>query len=494
MHPTLRLSVFLLVCIAGIGISSASAADLTATSAGAPTDNRGSLPTGTLAITGATLIDGTGAAPVHNSTIVIADGRIQAAGPSSQMTVPEGMEVLDARGKFIIPGLIDANLHLYLNLDLETLIKYEGRYHEIIIEAAQITLKAGQTTVFDTWGPRAALVKAREMINAAEVPGSRIYLAGNIIGYGGPFSSDFNGASAAHVSRAFARRTDATWEQGTGQHLLWAAPEEVRQEVREYTGLDVDFLKYGASGHELQEMRFISFSPRVQKIIIEEGHRAGLTVQAHTSTTESLDMALDAGVDIITHCDVSGVATPLADETIRKMAESRIPCSVLPVTQRHHDAMLAADPDDPMANFIRIMKINHRKMIEAGVVMLVATDGGIRNPVLAAEATGVAAVDVDSRTTLGEGLFNALVALQELGLEPMEVLKAVTSNTARAYQKDQEFGTLEPGRAGDLVILERDPLKDAANYRTISAVIKEGKVVDRDALPLAPLISSQIIE
>ena len=448
---------------------------------------------GSLAIKGATLIDGTGASPVKNSIVVIQDGRILAAGTASDVTIPDGMEVLDARGKFIIPGLMDANLHLYLNRDLESLIKFEDRYHEVVIEAAQITLRAGQTTVFDTWGPRAALVRARDMINAGEVPGSRIYLAGNIIGYGGPFSSDFNAAAAAHVSRAFARRTDAAWEQGTGQFLLSASPEEVRQAVREYAELNVDFLKYGASGHELLEMRFISFSPRVQQIIIAEGHRAGLTVQAHTSTTESLDLALEAGVDIITHCGVSGADTPLADETIRKLAERKIPCSVLPVTQRRHDAMLAADPDDPMAAYIRTMKINHRKMIAAGVVMLVATDGGIRNPVLAAEATGIAAVEVDSRTTLGEGLFNALVALQELGMQPMELLKAVTSNTARAYRKDQDIGTLEPGKAGDLVILERNPLDDASHYRSIYAVVKDGSVVDREALPLAPLISSLVV-
>ena len=448
---------------------------------------------GSLAIKGATLIDGTGADPVKNAAIVIADGRILAAGAASQVVIPDGMNVVDGRGKFIIPGLMDANLHLHLNRDLETLIKFEGRYHEIVIEAAQITLRAGQTTVFDTWGPRAALARARDMIDAGEVPGSRIYLAGNIIGYGGPFSSDFNPAAAAHVSKMFAQRTDAAWEQGTGQALLWANPEEVRQAVRNYADLGVDFLKYGASGHELLEMRFISFSPRVQQIIIEEGHRAGLTVQAHTSTTESLDMALDAGVDIITHCDVSGTDTPLADETIRKLAERKIPCSVLPVTQRRYEAMLAADPDDPMAGYIRTMKINHRKMIDAGVVMLVATDGGIRNPVLAAEATGIAAVEVDSRTTLGEGLFNALVALQELGMRPMELLRAVTSNTARAYKKDQTIGTLEPGKAGDLVILDRNPLVDAAHYRSIHAVVKDGNLVDREALPLAPLISSMVV-
>ncbi|SVD26020.1 uncharacterized protein METZ01_LOCUS378874, partial [marine metagenome] len=136
-----------------------------------------------LAITGATIIDGTGNRPISNGTILIEDGKITSVGKNRDITIPDNYKKIQARGKFLIPGLMDANLHLFLNIDLETLIKHEDRYHEIVIEAAQIALKTGQTTVFDTWGPRSALVKARDMINAGEVPGSRIYLAGNIIGF-----------------------------------------------------------------------------------------------------------------------------------------------------------------------------------------------------------------------------------------------------------------------------------------------------------------------
>lgn len=448
----------------------------------------------TLVITGGTLIDGTGGKPLRGAAVLIENGRIAAVGSQASMTFPADAQVIDASGKYLIPGLMDANLHLYLNRDLESLIKYEGRYHEIIIEAAQIALKTGLTTVFDTWGPRAPLVQAREAINAGEVPGARIYLAGNIIGYGGLFSTDFNAPAAEFVSKAFARRLDAMWEQGTGQHLLWATPEEVRAAVREYTTLDVDFLKYGASGHDLHEMRFISFSPRVQQIIVEEGHRAGLTVQAHTSTTESLDLAIEAGVDILTHCDVSGAATVLSDATIAKMAERGIPCSIIPVTQRRLDAMKAVDPNHWLPRYTTNMKDNQRRMIKAGVTLLVSTDAGITNPQLAAEASGVAAVQVDARSTLGEGHFNALVALQELGMEPQAILQAVTRNTAAAYKKDKDIGTLETGKIADLVILNRNPLDDAHHYRDIHAVIKAGTLVDIEALPLAPLISSMVVE
>jgi len=445
----------------------------------------------TLAITGATVIDGTGKAAVSDATVLIKDGRIAAVGASRDVAVPAGARRLDASGKYVIPGLMDANLHLYLNGDLETLIKYEDRYHEIVLEAAQITLKTGQTTVFDTWGPRAALIKARDMINAGQAPGSRIYLAGNIIGFDGPLSADFRGPSAAHVSKAFAKRINETWEQGTGRKLLWMTPDEVRAAIREYTRKGVDFLKYGASGHV--DMNFVTFSPRAQRAIVEEGHQAGMTVQAHTTSVESLDLAIEAGLDIVTHGDISGPTRPIPDETIRKLVERKVAVSALPVTERHLQALEKHAPEGILNPYLRVAKTNHRNMIKAGVAMLVSTDAGIQHPVLLAESRTLAADTVDPRVKLGEGHFNALVAFEELGMDRMEILKSATSNVARAYKLDAKIGTLEPGKIADLVILDANPLESARNYRRIHTVIKDGKVVDLNALPVAPIISSMSV-
>ncbi|MCZ6539544.1 MAG: amidohydrolase family protein [Chloroflexi bacterium] len=444
----------------------------------------------TLAITGATIIDGTGNDPLSNGVVLITDGRITAVGTSREVTIPQSATRIDARGKYVIPGLMDANLHLFLNLDLETLILYEGRYHEIVLEAAQIALKTGQTTVFDTWGPRAALVKARDMINAGEAPGSRIYLAGNIIGFDGPLSADFRGQAAPFVSKAFAKRINETWEQDTGRQLMWMLPEEVRSVIREYARKDVDLLKYGASGHV--DMNFILFSPRVQRVIVEEGHRAGITVQTHTTSVESLDMAIEAGVDIVTHGGISGPTTAIPDETIQKIVDRGVAISGLAITQRRLDALIEDAPDGVLTPYMKIQKLNHENMIKAGVILMVSTDAGIENPVLTAESDNPT-VGVDPRTKLGEGHFNALVAFEERGMEPMEILKSATSHIARAYKLDADIGTLEAGKIADLVILDENPLESARNYRSIHSVIKDGRVVDLDALPVAPIISSMTV-
>ena len=442
----------------------------------------------TLAVTGGTVIDGIGGPPVSNGVVVVADGRIAAVGAVADVAVPADATLVDATGKYVVPGLMDANLHLFLNIDLETLIKHEGRYHEIVLEAAQIALKTGQTTVFDTWGPREALAKARDMINRGDAPGSRIYLAGNIIGFDGPLSADFRRQAAPHVSKAFVSRTNETWEQGTGRSLMWMPPDSARAVVREYAGKGVDFLKYGASGHV--DMNFVSFSPAVQRVIVEEGHRAGITVQTHTTSVESFDMAVEAGVDIITHCGITGPTHHLPLAYIRKMVDRGVACSVLSITQRRLDALQKEVPDGVLTPYMKVAKVNHRNMIEAGAVLLVSTDAGIENPVLRAESETLAADTVDPRVKLGEGHFNALVALEELGMDPMEILKSATSHVARAYKVDDRLGTLEPGKAADMVILDASPLESARNYRRIHAVIKDGGIVDRDALPTSPLISS----
>jgi imidazolonepropionase-like amidohydrolase len=84
-----------------------------------------------------------------------------------------------------------------------------------------------------------------------------------------------------------------------------------------------------------------------------------------------------------------------------------------------------------------------------------------------------------------------MMAFEEAGMAPMEILKSATSNVARAYRLERDIGTLEPGKRGDLVILDANPLASARNYRRISSVIKDGKVIDLGSLPTAPVISSR---
>src|ERR1700761_8058266 len=174
---------------------------LIAASAGAASPMR-------LAIVGATIIDGNGGAPIQNGVVLIEDKRIVAVGDAS-LAVPARTRTIAASGKFVMPGLMDANVHLFYVPVPDALVRYEGRYEEVITEAAQIALAQGLTTVFDTWGPRESLTHVRDAINAGTTVGSRVFLAGNIIGLGGPISPDFFKLARSVLAKSEADAIDA---------------------------------------------------------------------------------------------------------------------------------------------------------------------------------------------------------------------------------------------------------------------------------------------
>ena len=183
-------------------------------------------------IAGATLIDGRGGAPVKDAVVVVDGGKFVGAGARGSVDVPAGARTIDAKGKFIIPGLMDANVHLVLGSSIEFIVRHEGRYDQLIEEAAQISLKNGLTTVFDSWGPTQPLLDVRERINSGKIPGARIFIAGNIVGFSGPFGRDFNVAAETTATSPLVRRINRLWEENTGPDLLWMTPEQVGVEIR----------------------------------------------------------------------------------------------------------------------------------------------------------------------------------------------------------------------------------------------------------------------
>src|SRR5436309_4759987 len=123
-------------------------------------------------VVGATLIDGTGGPPVRDAVVVISGRKISAVGPRGAVQVPAGAHEISAAGKYIVPGLMDANVHLVLSKDIEFLVRYEGRYEDLMEEAAQVTLKQGLTTIFDSWGPLQPLLNVRDRIKRGQTVGS----------------------------------------------------------------------------------------------------------------------------------------------------------------------------------------------------------------------------------------------------------------------------------------------------------------------------------
>lgn len=442
-------------------------------------------------IVGAQIIDGVAERPLEGQAIWIEGRRLRAIAPRETLNTPPDVEVLDARGAYVIPGLMNANVHLLMDIRLEVISRYEEQYEELIIEAAQVALKNGLTTVFDTWGPRRPLKAARDRIDAGETPGSRIFCAGNVVGWDGPFSADFMVKTTEMASTALVERVNALWVENIGRHLMWLAPAEVAREVRAYLKGGVDFLKYTSNEHFGGSAgALLAFSQQVQEAIVEETHAHGLKAHAHTMSIEGLRIAVEAGADIIQHANHTG-PVKIPNSTLDLMARRGVGVTVFPMKQARLDWLMKGESYRAPVMW-KAADDNARNLIKSGARLLLANDGSVLAPETLADphfANNWGGPWEDNLFNLATGHFAWLEAMEEKGCAPMEILRAATRNIALVSGKDRELGTLEPGKRADLLILEKNPLESARHYRGIRTIIKDGVVVNRDALPSKPLLS-----
>ena len=430
------------------------------------------------AFVGATLIDGTGAVPLADSTVIVRGQRITHVGRTADLELMTDLRRVDVTGTYLVPGLLDANVHLVLQIDPEVLLRYEhGCYDELVVESAQVALRAGITTVFDTWGPLESLRRVRDGIVAGEIVGSRIFLAGNIVGNNGPWSANFVPSYGQTLNPAVVDAVNRHWEQGVGGHLAEMASEDVRHVVRDYiSGSGIDFVKYGSASHGNRQL--IALSPDSQRAIVEEAHAAGLTAQACAGTPETVKLAIEVGVDLLQHVTSSG-RYPMAPQTLNLIVSRQLPCVALLYTKRHVAAAPAA-----LRDMLAVKENNDRALIKAHGKVMQATDGGVLGPTASTSPwLGPRAADPDLPWHLGHSHLLWLKAAVELGMTPMDALLATTRNIAEAYGKGDELGTIEPGKRADLLLLEANPLDDPENYGHIANVVKDGVLIDRDRLP-----------
>jgi imidazolonepropionase-like amidohydrolase len=336
--------------------------------------------------------------------------------------------------------------------------------------------------VFDTWGPLEALRRTRDRIDAGEATGSRMYIAGNIIGNSGPWGPDFHPDAAIAVGSAVVEQINWHWEYGTGPELTWMSANDVRLAVRKYIETSgIDFVKYASSAHK--HGRFLAFSPDAQRAICEEAHAAGMTAQACTQTPEALKVTIEAGADLLQHGDVTG-RRPMPEETLQRIAETQLPCVAFLATEKRVDALRDGELMGPDWTPIWLVKDeNDRALINAGAKLMFAQDAGVFAP--SWETSPLASrllAGPEPTHLIGTAHLRWLEAAFERGMKPMDALLSVTKNIADGYRHD-DIGTVEEGKRADLVVLDGDPLEDVKAYGRVAHVVKDGQVVDTDRLP-----------
>ena len=432
------------------------------------------------AIVGATVIhpERDNDVAVPDSTIVVRGNHIEAVGRSSEIAVPPGARIVEARGRWVIPGLIDGHVHFFQSGNLYT--RPDG-------------------ADFNAWMPYAKEVSR----NRARLPFTfRVWLASgvtSVVDIGGPFWN-FEMRDAARRSDAAPRVAVAgplismvdrvKLDLGDPPIIKITSPGEARALVKRELAKKPDYIKVWyihQDGDDLDKQEAIV------RATAEEAHAAGVPLAVHATELLVAKSALRAGADYLVH---SVEDAPVDDEFISLMKRNgAIYCPTLFVTMGYQYAFSntwrpteaekrLADPEilgamsdldriprdripervrqrmehPPVPKLSPTMAANLRKVWDAGIPVVMGTDAG------------------NVGTLHGPSVFREMALMAEAGLTPLQVLRSATVNGAKAMRMDGEIGRLVPGRLADLVILDADPLADVANLSHAVEVMKDGKL------------------
>lgn len=407
-----------------------------------------------VALVGGRLIDGTGAAPVADAVILIAGDKIQQVAPAAQVPVPAEARVIDVAGKTILPGLIDAHLHLFGIRSMNQVTWLVDEPHVRSIRAAKDAwrcLDAGFTTIRDAGGMLAVYAKAA--IGEGSVPGPRIIASGRAISQ-----------TAGHADWHF---VPVEWNERMQLGRLADGVSEVRKAAREQLREGADMLKIMTTGGVMSEKdQPTSCQYSMEEILafVEEARNAGLRTGSHAQGTRGIKNAVLAGVDNIEHgiyLDDEVIALMLQRGTtlvptlaiVDSIVKNGRKAGVLESSVRKAESVQAAH----IASF--------KKAYAAGVVCGSGTD-----------YLG------DPMSPMGANADELLIYVNQVGLSPMEAIVCATRNNAIVLGMQDRIGTLEPGKQADLIVVDGDPLADISVLRLrekILTVFKGGRVMPR---------------
>ena len=401
-----------------------------------------------------TLIDGSGADATVNNAIVISSNRIRSVGQLPRdvnLEDKENVEVIDATGQWVIPGLIDAHCHLSLRQPSIPEVQWPTSAEHATLWAARNArrvLHSGVTSVSTPGGKWFADVAVRNAINGGLLEGPRIFCAERLLGTVG---------SIGDRNATF----NPTPEDDTSVFTptLEAMATEVRRQIKN----GVDFIKIGDS--ELGYSQ--SFTKEELAHIVQEAHRRDTKVAIHSRGSGSTRAAAEAGVDCIFHLDLA-VEEDL--EAVAKADAMILPTLTFMMNFAEFGGEVGASQrarDEIRRNAescVRIMELAHKM----GIRMLAGTDAG------------------NSQVTVhGECHMQEPEIFQKyIGLSPMEALVSVTSGNAPWVGLEGEVGLVQEGKLADILILDSDPLADITvlqDKSKMTTLIKDGRQVDLKA-------------
>jgi imidazolonepropionase-like amidohydrolase len=402
-----------------------------------------------LALTGGTIVDGLGGAPVEGHAVLVREDRIIAVLPQEQ--VPEDAMRLDLAGKTLLPGLIDAHVHLLgqRSMDNRTMTFIgEG------LRAARATadlgrlLAAGITTVRDCGSFTALALK--QAVAEGSVPGPRIVACGRFIERTG------GADDAPYMPVAWAQ------EGGPWAPRLADGPDEIRKAVREQLRAGADWIKTCTTGavttQENSRPDLLEWSEEEITTLVDEAHRLGARVAVHAHANAGIKAAIDANADTIEH------GTYLDDETARCMAERGmylVPTHFV-LNQLVERGAEFGTPAWVLAKAREVMMARQSSFAAA-----------LRHAVPIAMGTDIGGQDLLPHGRNAE----ELALLVAAGMSTSDAIVAATLGAARCIGLEREIGSIEAGKVADLIAVEGDPLKDITVTQRVEFVMQSGQIV-----------------
>lgn len=413
-----------------------------------------------IAIHVGTLIDGTGAAPAHNVTVLIHDDRIAAIQPG--FSAPAGAQVIDLSGATVLPGLIDCHDHITASFhagdpirDAVTRTSYDDEVDGI--NNARAELLAGFTTIRDVGASTPVIMAIKRAINAGQIPGPRMWVSGEALGPTGGHGDPANGLDP--------ELTHSHWTDS-----VIDSADDARRAVRRLRREGADLIKIMPSGGVMS----IGDDPKIQlmtddeiKAVIDTAHGLGMKVAAHAHGEGAINRAVELGVDSIEH----GSYGDARSYTLMKAHGTYLVPTMLVgarVTDhaRNHPEDLNPSTAAKALVIGPMLKQNLHDAYASGVKIAFGTD-----------TFGMSAHGENAQE------FGIMVGA---GMTPMDAILAATRNAADLIGDTASIGSVRPGRFADLVAVAGDPLHDVTVLEHVAFVMKGGKIYKVDGKAVQP--------
>lgn len=406
------------------------------------------------------MIDGTGTEPVNDPVIVIRGDRIHQVIVDGDGKIPQGDGVteLNLEGQTILPGLVDAHIHLTLGTygGYGAIIQEPDSVHLMAgIANARAALHAGITTMMDAGARNLVAQSLRQGINMGLVDGPRLFVAGRPLTITGGHFHFCNDNEADGVDQVINR---------------------IRQFVKE----DVDYVKIMASGGGSANIGSlggpsasqVAFNEDELRSAVKESHKLGRITTAHCESYDSVGNAARAGVDIICHC---GFILPdgtrsFDEEAVKTMAEKGLYYSpTLQTGSDRYDKLRSKQKDGQdltKEEEISLKTLEYKFQRKFKNLKRIRKMGV--NVVAGSDSTGVGT---------STRLVRTMEMLVDAGMSPLEVIASATSIVAKAFKMENLFGAIKVGLKADIIAVEGNPEKNISEFRNLKFCMKDGKII-----------------